>query len=66
MNDVPEYTPPPREGIVVVCVEDKRWAVMKSWVSLRGSYQYEHIATFDTEEEANGVLKLLGAKHENL
>jgi hypothetical protein len=58
MLEQPEYTPPLKRGMVVLHAEDGRWMVMRSWTG-GGTFRYTFVAAFDTEEEANGVLKLL-------
>jgi hypothetical protein len=58
MLEQPEYTPPLKHGVFVLKTDDGKWAVMESWIG-DGNYRYKFVAEFDTEEEANGVLKLL-------
>lgn len=58
MLEQPEYTPPIRYRIFVLQADDGRWVVIESWTG-DGSYRYKCMGVFDTEEEANGILKLL-------
>ena len=58
MLEQPDYIPPLKYGVFVLKTDDGKWAVMESWTG-DGSYRYKFVAEFDTEEEANGVLKLL-------
>jgi hypothetical protein len=54
----PDYNLPPKHSVFVLKVGYERWVVMESWVG-DGKFVHKVVAAFDTEEEANGILKLL-------